>query len=184
MPDKPEILKCEDIARTRLFHVQRLDLRFSNGEQRTYERLASDGNPAVIIVPMLDEDTVLLIREYGVGVEEYQLGLPKGRVEPGEDPLDGANRELMEEVGYGAKSLRHLKTLSQSPSYLQHHTQIVLAQDLYAQTAEGDEPEPLEVVPCKLSELEDLIYREDLTEARSIAALFMARAALNAEAST
>jgi ADP-ribose diphosphatase len=50
-----------------------------------------------------------------------------------------------------------------------------LAQDLYEASAEGDEPEPIEVVEYKLSELETLVYNEDLTEARSIAALYMAR---------
>ncbi|WP_075186236.1 ADP compounds hydrolase NudE [Teredinibacter haidensis] len=175
MPVKPQILKCQKVARSRLFCVEQVELRFSNGAERTYERLASGDHAAVIIVPMLDDDRVLLIREYGVGVEDYALGLPKGRVEQGEDSLLAANRELMEEVGYGAKILRPLKLVSQSPSYMQHHTQIVLAQDLYPQTAEGDEPEPLEVEVYRLSELDKLIMREDFSEARSIAALYMAR---------
>ncbi|SMF61102.1 ADP-ribose diphosphatase [Alteromonadaceae bacterium Bs31] len=178
MPVKPKILNCQEVARSRLFRVQQVDLRFSNGEERVYERLASGSHAAVIVVPMLDEDTVLLIREYGVGIEDYELGLPKGRVEPNEDSLEAANRELMEEVGYGAKSLQNLKLLSQSPAYMQHHTQIVLAQNLYPQTAEGDEPEPLIVEPFKLSQLDELVAREDLTEARSIAALYMAKAFL------
>jgi ADP-ribose pyrophosphatase len=130
----------------------------------------------VIIVPMLDEDRVLLIREYGVGVEDYELGLPKGRVERGEEAIAAANRELMEEVGYGSKKLRLLKCFSQSPSYMQHHTQVVLAEDLYPETAEGDEPEPLEVETFRLSELDTLVARQDLTEARSIAALYMVKA--------
>lgn len=178
MPTKPEILNCQEVARSRLFRVQQVDLRFSNGEERVYERLASRGNSAVIIVPMLDEDTVLLVREYGVGVEDYQLGLPKGRVEAGEDHLEAANRELMEEVGYGARRVEKLKLISQSPNYMQHHTQIVLARDLYPQTAEGDEPEPLEVEAFRLSELDQLVVRADLTEARTIAALYLARAVL------
>jgi ADP-ribose diphosphatase len=51
-----------------------------------------------------------------------------------------------------------------------------LAQDLYEDSAQGDEPEPLEVVAHQLSNLESLVYNEDLTEARSIAALYMAKA--------
>jgi len=50
---------------------------------------------------------------------------------------------------------------------------------LFEETAEGDEPEPLEIVPKKLSELEKLTYNEDLTEARSILALYMARDIIN-----
>lgn len=178
MPRKPEILNCHEVARSRLFRVESVDLRFSNGEERVYERLASGGNGAVIIVPMLDDDTVLLIREYGVGVEDYELGLPKGRVEANEDPLQAANRELMEEVGFGARKLRHLKVMSQSPNYMQHHTQVVLAEDLYPQDAEGDEPEPLEVERFSLADLDQWALRTDLTEARSLAALYMAKAEL------
>ena len=78
--------------------VEELDLRFSNGERRTYERLASRGHGAVMIIPVLDDNTILLINEYAAGVHEYQLTLPKGLVDPGETALEAANRELMEEA--------------------------------------------------------------------------------------
>lgn len=179
MPEKPEILKRNQITSSRLFRVEQVDLRFSNGEERQYERLCAGSMVPVIVVPVLDKDTVLLIREYGVGVEGYELGLPKGRVEPGESLVDGANRELKEEIGYGARTLTLLKCMTQSPNYMQHKTQIVLAQGLYEERLEGDEPEPLEVVPIKFSELNTWIARDDLTEARSIAALFLAQQYLN-----
>ena len=56
-----------------------------------------------------------------------------------------------------------------------HMAHIVLGQDLYEERLEGDEPEELEVVPWKLADLHELIARDDVTEGRSIAALFMAR---------
>lgn len=179
MRKKPEILATATVARTRLFHVESVDLRFANGIEVQYERLRSNSAGAVLVVPMLDDDTVLLIREYSAGVDRYELGLPKGRVEPEENLLVAANRELMEEVGYAARSLEHLTALTLSPSYMSHHTQIVLARQLFPQRAEGDEPEELEVVPWKLSQLGELLQREDCTEARSIAALFMVRELLS-----
>ena len=157
------------------FQVERLELEFSNGARRTYERMKPGGLGAVIIVPMLDTETVLLVREYGVGLERYELGLPKGRLDPGEAVEEGANRELKEEVGYGARRLTPLHTLSLSPSYMSHVAHVVLAQELYPERLEGDEPEPLDVVPWKLADLHTLVARDDVTEGRSIAALFMAR---------
>lgn len=173
MPKKPDILSRKQVAASQLFRVEELELRFDNGEERTYERLCSGSSAAVIVVPLKDDDTVLLIREYGVGMENYELGLPKGRVEKGEDLLEAANRELKEEIGYGARDLSLLKLMSQSPNYMQHRTQIVLARDLYEERLEGDEPEPLEVVPVQFSELDQWLARDDLTEARSIAALLL-----------
>jgi len=175
MRKKPEILAAETVARTRLFHVEQLDLKFSNGVEVQYERLKSNSGGAVLVVPMLDNDTVMLIREYAAGVHRYELGLPKGRIEPGEDMLVAANRELMEEIGYGANQLEHLTAFTLAPGYLGHHTQIVLAQGLYLQSCDGDEPEELEVVPWSLSNLSELLIRDDVTEARSIAALYMVR---------
>lgn len=176
MPNTPKILSTKTLAQTRLFHIEAMQLQFSNGVEVEYERLKSRSEGgAVLVVPMLDEDTFLMIREYSAGVHRYELTLPKGLVEAGEDPLHAANRELMEETGHGARSLQHLTTFSLAPGYLQHTTQVVLAQELYEERLKGDEPEELEVVPWRLSELNKLMACEDCTEARSIAALFMTR---------
>jgi ADP-ribose diphosphatase len=177
MRKNPTILAKKLLAKTRLFRIESLDLQFSNGARRTYERLGrgDPGGGAVLIVPMLDDNTVLLIREYSAGVDRYELGLPKGKTDPGENTLEAANRELKEEVGYGAGKLQQLISLSVAPGYLEHMTEIVLAEDLYAEKLLGDEPEELEVVPWKMDNLNQLFARDECTEARSIAALFLTR---------
>lgn len=175
MSKLPQILKKELVARTRLFGVEELHLRFSNGVERVYERLRRPPVHAVLVVPVLDADTVLLIREYGAGTERYELGLPKGALEADETIEQGANRELMEEVGYGAHDITVLKELTLSPSYMSHHITVVLAENLYPARLEGDEPEPIEVQPISLSALDDWVWRADFSEARSLAALYMVR---------
>jgi ADP-ribose diphosphatase len=165
------------------YRMERLDLEFSNGERRNYERLHGRGHGAVAVVPMLDDDTVLLVREYAAGVHRYELGLVKGRVDAGESPIEAANRELKEEAGYGARSLVALRSLSLAPTYMSHQTTLVIARDLYAERLPGDEPEELELVPWKLDALHELILREDFSEGRSIAALFIAREWLKHDAS-
>ena len=112
----PKILNTRTIAQTRLFHIESMQLQFSNGVEVEYERLkSSTEGGAVLVVPMLDEDTFLMIREYSAGVHRYELTLPKGRVEAGEDPLHAANRELKEEIGHGARSLQHLTAFYPGP---------------------------------------------------------------------
>ncbi|ATE73164.1 ADP compounds hydrolase NudE [Lysobacter capsici] len=161
------------------YRMESLDLEFSNGERRRYERLhgrnRGAGPGAVVVVPMLDDDTVLLVREYAAGVHRYELGLVKGRIDAGENAIEAADRELKEEAGYGARSLTVLRTLTLAPTYMSHQAHLVLARDLYPQRLVGDEPEELEVVPWKLDALHELILREDFSEGRSIAALFIAR---------
>jgi ADP-ribose diphosphatase len=157
------------------YRMERVDLEFSNGERRRYERLHSRGAGAVIVVPMLDAATVLLVREYAAGLHRYELGLVKGRIDAGETPLQAANRELQEEAGYAARSLEVLRSISLAPSYMSHQTHLVLARDLYPQRLPGDEPEQLEVLPWKLDALGELALREEFSEGRSIAALFIAR---------
>jgi ADP-ribose diphosphatase len=160
------------------FRIERIDLEFANGERRKYERLKSRGHGAVIIAAVPDPQTVLLIREYSAGVHRYELGLPKGRMDAGESILDAANRELKEEVGFGARKLTHLRSITLSPSYMSHQIQLVLAEDLYPERLPGDEPEELEVIPWKLAQLHELMLREDCSEGRSLAALFIVREVL------
>lgn len=175
MRNPPIVHATRAVGTSRLLRVEQVDLEFSNGERRTFERLCSSGRGAVIIVPMQDDDTVLLVREYAVGVERYELGLPKGRLDSGETPEQGANRELKEEIGFGARDLRILTALSLSPAYMTAITSVVLARDLYPQRLPGDEPEELEIVPWRLDRLHDLIGHAEVSDGRSLAALFIAR---------
>jgi ADP-ribose diphosphatase len=155
--------------------VEELDLEFDNGERRLYHRLRAHGRGAVAVVPILGDDTVLLVREYAAGMHRYELGLVKGRIDDGETPVQAADRELKEEAGYGARSLTVLRSLSLAPTYMSHQTALVIARDLYPERLPGDEPEQPEVVPWKLDDLHQLMLREDFSEGRSIAALFIAR---------
>lgn len=155
--------------------MESLELQFSNGRIAHFERLVSRGEGAVLLLPLLDERTVLLVREYAAGVDRYELGLAKGSIDHGETVLAAANRELMEEVGYSAGSLQILKTLSTSPSYNQHIMYVVLATDLVENRRFGDEPEPVEVIPWSIDRINDLVARDDVTDPRSLTALFMLR---------
>jgi ADP-ribose diphosphatase len=177
----PKVLASRWREPGEMFKIQELDLEFSNGERRTYQRMSPRGLGAVIIVPMKDEHTVLLAREYAAGLHQYETGLPKGRLEKGETVLEAAQREMKEEIGFGARRLEELTTLSLAPGYMTHITHIVLARDLYPEKLEGDEPEELEVVPWPIADLRTLTARPDCTEGRTIAALYIARDFLNAD---
>ena len=115
MKHPPEILDSHIVARSRLFEIEALDLEFSNGVRTTYERINGSKQGAVLIVPVLDPETVLMIREYAVGSERYELALPKGRIESQEPGFDDANREMQEEVGYAGRNFVSMMTETMAP---------------------------------------------------------------------
>ena len=168
----PTILKVETVAKSRIFEVQAVDLRFSNGEERTFERLTPQRGSSVLILP-IHQNELILIKEYAVGSERYELGFPKGIVDAGESPEVAANRELQEEIG--AKKLHFLRSLYSSPSHMYGLMHVFIAQDLYPSQLEGDEPEPLEIVRLPLSEIDRLLADPNFAESRYLSALFMLR---------
>lgn len=177
MREKPVILSSEEVARSRIFRVEQLQLRFSNGVERTYERLRgkAGGLGAVMIVAMADDENVVLVEEYCAGTESYELSLPKGLIDPGEDALQAANRELQEEAGFAARSLEHITQLSLSPGYMSQSIHVILARDLYPSRLEGDEPEQMRVETASLRNLLGLLEHPQFSEGRALAAMYVVR---------
>ena len=170
----PEVKAVRTVAATRFFRIEEVDLRFATGEERTYERLPGVGTPAVIVVAVNHADELLLIREYCAGFHEMQLTLVKGAAGRDESLEEAANRELREEIGMGARTMRFVKNVTVSPGHMGFTINVMLATDLYPDRLPADEPEPPEVVTWPLARLEELLAGEDFREARAIAALVLA----------
>ena len=169
----PIITKRKQVARSKLFAIEQIDLTFSNGVQREYERMEGSGRGAVLVVPLLEDGTMLLVREYCAGTHSYELGFPKGLIDAGESAEIAANRELKEEIGFGAELLVPIKQVSMAPAFFNAKMDVFLAQELFPQLLPGDEPEPLEVVRWQLDNFQALLAEPDFNEARSIAALLL-----------
>jgi ADP-ribose diphosphatase len=163
------------VAQSRFFHVQERRLRFRSGEELTVERLLDGGHRSVVVVPMLDDDRFILIREYAAGVHSFVLSLPMGGVDGSETVEAAAKRELEEEIGYTAREVTYLQTLSLVPSHLQHTICVCIARGLSPADAKGDEFEPIVSHSYSMKRLLELTTGDEFTEARSIAAVYMAR---------
>lgn len=173
MTKKPQITKTTILAKSALFTIEGLEMSFANGEQRCYERIRGEALGSVMIVPLLDAEHILLIREYAAGVDDYLLAFPKGAIGGQESVLETAQRELMEETSYAATRLHLLGRVSASPGYMTSIMDIVLATELYPSNAVGDEPEPIQVVPWRLDQIDQLLVHPEFHEARSFAALLL-----------
>lgn len=170
----PEILSVSTIAKTRIFELESVELRFSNGEHRTYERHRPQRRSSVLVIP-IQEDQLIFVREYAVGSERYELTFPKGLIDQGEEPKESANRELQEEVGFASRKLTPLRVLYSAPSHMFGLMHVFVAEELYPSPLPGDEPEPLEIVRVPLAEIDKLLADPHFAESRNLAALFLLR---------
>jgi ADP-ribose diphosphatase len=170
----PQIHSRKVVAKSGLFKIEQVDLEFSNGETRVFERMAGNSRGAVMVVPFINEHEFLLVREYAAGTHTYELGFPKGLIDPGESPEVAANRELKEEIGFGTHNLYPLHNVSMAPAFFDARMTIFIAENLYPEVLPGDEPEPLEVVKWSIHDMDALLARSDFIEARCIAALLLA----------
>ena len=173
MSEDPKIQNIEVLSSTRLFSIESVDLHFANGEARTFERLMSTGQGAVMVVPLIENDQLLLIREFAVGMERYELGFVKGRIDNGEAPEAAARRELREETGFDAKSFKRLATVGLTPAYSNYQTHIFLADELFSAPLPGDEPEAPEKISWPLADLDVLRRQENFSDSRSVLATFL-----------
>jgi ADP-ribose diphosphatase len=171
----PIIHNKKVLARSRLFQIEGVELEFENNNTQHFERITSAIKGAVMVVALNASREVALVREYAVGSEQYEVTLPKGAIDQGEEALDAANRELAEEIGLAADKLTLLTTLKIAPAYFKFETWVVLAENLYAKQLEGDEPEALALTWHSIDDINSLLERNDFSEARSIAALFIAK---------
>lgn len=170
----PEILAVSSVAKSRLFEIQAVDLKFSNGELRTYERFKPAGRAGVMVLP-LEGNELIMVKEYAVGTERYELGFVKGLMEVGETMEQSANREMQEEIGLSAKEFVFLRTVQTSVGFMNTQMHILLAKDFTPSKLEGDEPEPLQIVRYPLEKLDELLNNPDFYEARNLTALYCLR---------
>ncbi|MBI2020412.1 ADP compounds hydrolase NudE [Candidatus Daviesbacteria bacterium] len=166
-------LRERELFKTKLFIIKDIDLQLENGQKVTYQIM--EKSDTALIVPINSKGDLILVKEYFYAIDEYQYGLPKGRIEDNSDDLKTANKELQEEIGYRAGKLDKLGVLTMSPGYLTQRTHVFLARDLVPSKLDGDEPEELEIIEYPFKDFEKLIEDRKLTEARMIAALYLAK---------
>ncbi len=136
----------------------------------------------VRVVPLTGSGHVILSIEPSPAFGDQVLLIGGGQIEPNEAYTDTANRELQEELGYKAKRLDFLGELHPWSKYLATRSFVYLARDLVESKLEGDEKVKIEQETIPLSDFETLIVSGQLSDAPTIAALYMARSFLNRSA--
>ena len=162
------------LERQRVYEGRILNLRVDTvrlPSGRTALREIVERRGAVAIVPILADGRVVLVRQFRYAVGQVSLEIPAGTLEPGEEPLACARRELEEETGYQAARWERLGAIWPTPGYSTEEITLFIARDLTPGPARPEFDEALSVIPMSWSEIWEAIEEGRLRDAKSIVAL-------------
>jgi ADP-ribose diphosphatase len=166
---KARILKSEIIYEGKAFGVRRDELIEPTGVRTIREVVTHPGS--VVVLPVLADGRVVMVRQYRHATGKYLWELVAGRMELGENPKQGARRELIEETGYRAKKFTVFLDVFPTPGFLEERMYILLAEGINPGQAAPEEDEKLVVAAYTRKELEQMMRTGKLRDAKSIAGL-------------
>lgn len=165
-------LSSKTVYRGNLLQVMEDEVRLPDGNRTRREYIRHPG--AVVMVPFLDPQTVVLVRQFRYPLARHFLEIPAGKIDDGEEPLQTARRELREECGYQAGEWRHLTTLHPCIGYSDERIELFLARRLSDVGHAPDDGEFIEVAPMSLSEALGRVRDGRITDVKTIIGLMWA----------
>ena len=171
-------VEAETVYEGIVVNVRRDVAELQNGAMASREVVEHPGG--VGIVPLTDDNKVLMVRQYRYPMGEELLEIPAGKLGAGEDPLECAVRELSEETGCAAGRIVDLGAMYPSPGFCRETLYVFLALDLRYGEMHLDENELLSVEAVGMDELIGMIMRNELPDAKSIIGIMKARRYLDA----
>lgn len=172
---EPRLLSSQRLYTGRLLELELVQIQAPSGRIHKREVVRHPG--AVGIVPLLGEKA-LLVRQYRAPIGKELWELPAGTVEPGEEPLECAKRELLEETGYKAREWRKLGEFYTTPGFCDERMVLFLARGLEPVADEGkrtgEEDESIQVRGFALPEIKEMLRRGELEDAKTIIGLVLA----------
>jgi ADP-ribose pyrophosphatase len=172
-PDFTEArVSTKTVYRGRLLHVLEDEVRLPNGHAASREYIRHPG--AAVMVPLPDPDSVVLVRQFRYPLARHFLELPAGKIDPGEEPLATARRELREECGYEAGEWTHLTTIHPCIGYSDERMEFYRARGLRFVGHDPDEDEFLETITLPLSEALRRVREGEITDQKTVIGLLWA----------
>ena len=165
-------IDSEKIFDGNLLHVLRDTVRLPNGKTATREWIKHPGASSVI--PLLEDGSVILVRQYRYPVGKVTLEVPAGKLDaPDEDPMICATRELSEETGYTADRIEKLTTIATTVGFSNEYIHLYAATGLHAGSQHTDDDEFINVVKVPLKEAVQMVWDGKIIDAKSVISILM-----------
>jgi len=166
-----KLLKSEFIADLKIFRA-RFDYLLNPHSQKEIRVTVLEADDAANIIALNKEGEILMIQQFRFGTQEYSLEIPGGFVDDGEDALQGAKRELIEETGYTSSNWEKIGTIFSNPVYQNAQIHHFIARDIeQTHPTDFDEQEHIEVKFYSLEELKKEAKEDRITHPHTISAL-------------
>lgn len=164
-----KFVASEEVFHGRLLKVRRDKVVLPNGVETTRELIRHPG--AVAIVPVLEDGSIVFVKQYRYPVGTVLYELPAGKLEPGEDPDACAPRELSEETGYDAARLEYLTSIVTTPGFTDEVIHLYKATGLTLHSQHTDADEFINVVRLTPAQVRQLILDHSIYDSKTLAAL-------------
>ena len=172
MSEKARVVSSREIHHGRVVHLFVDTVTLPNGHTTALEVIKHPG--AAAVVPFLDADTILLVRQYRHAAGGYLLEIPAGKLDPGEAPEACAARETEEEIGYRAGRLEKLGAILTTPGFTDEIIHLYAGYDLVPARAALEADEDLTVLTMPFADALSRVERGEITDAKTMSALLLA----------
>ena len=159
----------EILFQSRLYYIEKTWQTGRSGQQLERHVIVHPG--AVGVLPILDDGRVVLLKQYRVAVDSYLIELPAGTLEPNEEPIVSARRELIEETGYSAGKIEPLVTFYTSPGILREQLHLFVATELTPGETALEDGEDIELFISTWAEIREMIARGEILDAKTLLGL-------------
>lgn len=161
-----QVLTQETAWSGKIFDVECLEVKLPNGHVSRRDVVRHHG--AVAVVALTESGKIALVRQYRTALDRVTVEIPAGKLEPGEDPLDCAKRELKEETGFVAGRIAYLTTIASSCGFTDELIHLYLATQLSFEGASPDEDEFLNVDLVDVQDLVDAVLDGKIEDAKTV----------------
>lgn len=168
-PFEEVTIESKPIFRGKIISLQVDTVKLPDGATATREIVR---HPGAVAVLALAGDRMLVVEQYRKALEKAQVEIPAGKLDPGEDPMDAAARELEEETGYRARKLMHLQSFSTSPGFADEIVHLYVTEELEKGEVHLDDEEFLTCEAITLEQARDYVRSGRICDAKTVMAVY------------